>query len=452
MSQTVIIANQDAYEADAAAAALAANYDVRVAPDAQTLAELTEHAEAVVLDANFSEAQAIDVLMELVGRKTVPVVMVTPEDEPACAMEALRCGASGFLVKTSSYMGLLPTAVQEAIQRSRANEELKRQLADLRKRNAALEKQVKTTRVKTMLGIPQTQAAAIQPAVSQAITGELAMEELVAERIKNGTLQLPSYPRIALKLRELMRTDVGIGEVAQLLSQDAAISAKLLRVANGAQYGNLRAVETVEGAVGRLGLASACNVAEMVANRSLYATRNAAYRALLEDLWQHSIAVAHASVAIGRQVGKTGFQNLFSLGLLHDAGRLALMQAIAQTDPQGKCIAGEETANRFFMFLRKHNVSSGVAMMQRWGFDAEFVDAVRYNHDLSGADKPTRSLLIVNLANTLARAIGYGNPPATLEEVEQSPAKAYLFPGDADLNLIIEEVHRAMEHTRSMLT
>lgn len=443
MSQTIIIANQDSYEAEVVAAALAATYDVRLVSEPGALTSMVEVAQAVVLDTNFSEAQAIDVLMEVLAQTSVPVVMITPDDQPSCAIEALRCGAASYLVKTASYVDLLPAAVQEAIQRSRTNAELKRQLTELRQRNAALEKEVKDTRLRTMTGIPLVPP----PAASV----EASMEEIVAERIKNGTLQLPAYPRVALKLRQLMQTDVGIAEVAQLLAQDAAISAKLLRAANSAQYGNLRQVETVEGAVSRLGLASACNLAEMVANRSLYVTRVAAYRSMLEELWQHSIAVAHASIAIGRQVGKSKFQNMFSLGLLHDSGRLALMQAIAQNDPEGKYIEGEENRKKFFLFLRKHNVSSGVALMQRWGFDDEFVDAVRYNHNLGGVEKPTRSLLIVNLANTLARAIGYGNALDKPDELEKSPAKGFLFPGDSDLIQIIEEVHRAMEQTRSML-
>lgn len=446
MSQTVLIANQDAYEAQAVSAALASAFDTQHVSETAALLERVDGAVAVVLDTNFSEAQAIDVLMEVLTRTPVPMIVITPENDPTCAMEAMRCGAAGFLVKTPSYAELLPIAVQEAIQRSRANEELKRELTELRKRNAALEKQVKATKLKTLLGIPPT-----QPTLPKASTSELSMEQAVAERIENGTLQLPSYPRIAVKLRQLMQTDVGVAEVAQLLAQDAAVSAKLLRVANAAQYGNLRQVETVEGAVSRLGLANACNLAEMVANRSLYATRNASYRGLLEDLWQHSVAVAHASVAIGRHVGKSHFQHMFSLGLLHDAGRLALMQAIAQADPQGKLIDGEDNLKKFYAFLREHNVNSGVALMQRWGFDQEFVDAVRYNHNLADAEKPSRSLLIVNLANTLARAIGYGDALDTPDELDKSPAKGFLFPGDSDLTPIVDEVHRAMEQTRNML-
>jgi hypothetical protein len=76
---------------------------------------------------------------------------------------------------------------------------------------------------------------------------------------------------------------------------------------------------------------------------------------------------------------------------------------------------------------------------------------VRYNYNLTEAEKPTRSLLIINLANVLARAIGYGTPLESPDELEKSPAKGFLFPGDADLTPIIDEVHQAVAQTRKML-
>lgn len=443
MNPLIVVANHNAREGAALASALAAHYEARAVSELPALLAAVERSSAIVLDTNFSDAQGVDVLMEVLTRAQMPVVMITPENDSSCVMEAMRCGAAGFLVKTATYIDLLPTALQDAIQKMRNNESLKQELLELRKRNTALEKELKQARLRTLLKIPGPHTDATSP--------EQMMEEAIAERIKSGTLQLPSYPRVASKLRQLLAKDVGISEVARLLSQDAAVSAKLLRVANSAQYSNLRPVESVEGAVSRLGLSNACNLAEMVSNRSLYSTRIPAYRALLDELWMHSIAVAYACVAIARQVGRSSEQQLFSLGLLHDAGRLALMQAIAQTDPEGKLVEGEENRTRFFSFLRKHQVSCGVVLVKRWGFDRDFLDAVRYNYDLAGAEKPSRTVMIVHLANTLARAIGYGNALDTPDELDKSPAKGFLFPGDSDLSQIVDEVHRAIEQTRNML-
>ncbi len=443
MSPTVIIANRNLREGKAVAAALSSAYNARPVTDVQALPALVENAVAVVLDTNFSEAQGIDVLMDVLGRAQIPVLMVTPDDQPACAVEAMRCGAAGYLVKTVSYTELLPTAIQDAIQRLRSNDALKRELAELRKRNAALEAEIKDVRIKASLGVTGSLVANGD--------AQARMEEIIAERIRSGTLQLPAYPGIAIKLRQLLQMDVGISEVAQLLAQDAAVSAKLLRVANAAQYANLRPVEFVEGAVSRLGLATACNVAEMVANRSLYSSRNAAYRGVLDELWLHSITVAHASVAIAQRVGKPSAQSMFSMGLLHDSGRLALNQAMAQADPEGKCIEGEENRKAFFRFLRKYNVGCGVSLMRRWGFDDEYLDVVRYNFDLKGIEKPTRTIMIVNLANLMARAMGYGVPLDSPDELDKSPAKGFLFPGDSDLTPLVDEVRAAVEHTRKML-
>jgi HD-like signal output (HDOD) protein len=236
-----------------------------------------------------------------------------------------------------------------------------------------------------------------------------------------------------------------------LLSQDAAVSVKLLRAANAAQYGNLRKLDTVESAVSRLGLNGACNIAEIVTNRSLYTTRNSAYRILLEELWLHSVACAHASEAIGRHLGKSSWQKLFSLGLLHDVGKLALLQAVAQSDPEGRRIDGEENRKTFRQFLEAQHVACGVSLMQQWNFHQDFHLIARYHEDIRGADKNFRTLLIVHMANQFVRTLGYGDPLDSPQTFETSPAKMALFPGEVDLSFVAEAVQHAVEETRSLV-
>jgi HD-like signal output (HDOD) protein len=161
--------------------------------------------------------------------------------------------------------------------------------------------------------------------------------------------------------------------------------------------------------------------------------------------------VAHACVAIARQVGKSAPQNMFSLGMLHDSGRLALMQAISHVDPEGKFIEGLDNRKSFFAFLRKHNLNCGVSLMTRWEFGKEYIDVVRYNYDLNGAKAPTRSIMIVNLANLMARAYGYGNALDSPDELDKSPAKGFLFSGDSDLTPIVDQMHLGIEQMSSML-
>ena len=76
----------------------------------------------------------------------------------------------------------------------------------------------------------------------------------------------------------------------------------------------------------------------------------------------------------------------------------------------------------------------------------------RYHEDLTGADKTFRTLLIVHLANLVARAIGYGSAMQTPDELDQAPSKKLLFSAEMDLTPIAEETKRAVEATQQLLT
>ena len=69
--------------------------------------------DVVLLDWNMPEMSGIDFLKEIKSDaklKNIPVIMVTTEAERECVMEAVKFGASGYLVKP-----LTPSKFQEQV-------------------------------------------------------------------------------------------------------------------------------------------------------------------------------------------------------------------------------------------------------------------------------------------------------------------------------------------------
>lgn len=439
MAQMVLVANRNAEESRGIVDALNSQFEAKAVLNTGDMAGSVDKASALVIDSNFSEAQGVDVLMDVLARVHVPVIMITPVDDQSCAVEAIRCGAACFLVKSGNYTELILPAVREAIQRSNTTGNLKREIVELRKRILELETEARAA------------AAAANAAAIAARKHKRSVTDQLIARMRSGELTLPSYPKIALKLRELLETDAGMADIAQLLSHDAAVSARLLQVANSAQYANARKVDSVEKAVSRLGLVGACNVAEMIANQSLYIAKNAAYLPFFNELWVHSVACAHACTILGRHVERAASPKLFSLGLLHDVGKLAILQAVSQSDAEGRLISGDEEATAFRAFMRAHHVQFGVILMQRWEFDREFLAVGQHHDDLGSARRLSRSLLIVHLANLLARARGHGEPLEAEDALDKAPSRIHLFPGEADFDAIGEELDAAVAKTLSLL-
>lgn len=441
MLKTVIVANRNPGESRALSAALAPLYEVKIVADAGKLGAAVSGSVALILDLNVIDEGNASALMETFGRMPVPLLVTTTAEDQARAVTAMRHGAACYLVKGATYENMVPQALEEVISRNRVSVAARTEVAELRKRIGELEADAKAER--------DHAGGAARPVVP--VSPKRSFNEELATRLRSGDLALPAYPQIAMKLRELLDTDVGISEISRLLSQDAAVSAKLLQVANSAQYANARKVDTIENAVSRIGLTGACNMAEMLAKRSLYSSRSPAYMPFLDELWVHSMACAHACMILGRLVERAPTPKLFSVGLLHDVGKLAMLHAIAQSDVSGKLIEGEEGVAMFRMFLRNHHAQFGVALMRRWRFDEDFLVAAGYHDDLGSAKAMSRQLLIVHLANLLARSRGYGEPLANPGDLDAAPSKAQLFPVDADLDSVGEELDKAVEATRNLL-
>ena len=72
--------------------------------------------------------------------------------------------------------------------------------------------------------------------------------------LENSRLILPTLPEVALQVRDAVESDkASAGEIAKIISMDAALSARLLQVCNIPLYRTRRTGEDLQTAVARLG-------------------------------------------------------------------------------------------------------------------------------------------------------------------------------------------------------
>jgi len=431
VKHTVVVANGSAAEAQAVIAALGARYAARAVTAAEALAAHAEEALAVVLDANFTPSGGSDALAALLSRVQVPVLMVTPPGQPRTAVQALRCGAAAYLVKSDDYLSLIGTALDEVIQRAdhvedlrRAVVALRRRVIELERRLAAEDKEAEELRLERVAAEGGAVAVPLRrrSGAARAAERRARLKEELARRLASPHTALHAYPRIATRFRELAaRPDATTGEVARLLAQDAAVSARLLRLANSPYYRRAADVHSVEQAVERLGIVTVGNMVELLANRSLYAGASAPWRPRFDELWRRSLSCAVAARAAARALEHPSPERLFSLGLLHGAGELLLLQASAELDPEGETLRDAAEAREFDALVRRERGRLGAALLQLWGFDAAYQEVALYAEDPARAAAVTRELLIV----AVARAVP-DHDPVHAEAVAHLPAARFL--------------------------
>jgi putative nucleotidyltransferase with HDIG domain len=134
---------------------------------------------------------------------------------------------------------------------------------------------------------------------------------------------LPTLPLVVTELISTFeRADVSVGELAAKVSNDQALTAKTLRLANSSFYGLQCKVRTIEQAIAVLGLDS---VRALVTSAGIIDNFSGGAGAFDHaGFWRHAVATALCAKSLAR-LAKCNQELAFVSGLLHDIGRLALI-------------------------------------------------------------------------------------------------------------------------------
>lgn len=117
---------------------------------AQALAQDVASFDLILSDYNLPDSTGMELLEEIRKRCSTPVIMVTGENVGQIAVEAIKKGATDYVVKTGDYLFTVPLIVQKNITVAkvmRENEclrqELERALSEVRDKNTQLEASLK---------------------------------------------------------------------------------------------------------------------------------------------------------------------------------------------------------------------------------------------------------------------------------------------------------------------
>ena len=149
----------------------------------------------------------------------------------------------------------------------------------------------------------------------------------VLERIAE-TKDLISLPQVASKAIVLLeQPDVHVAELSKLIQNDAAISLKMLSLANSPVYGLRNPVTSVHQAISTIGLNRVMNIVLGVSIFSkFHFLSDMEHKNFVQSFWEHSATTASIAKAIGVRLKKTFGDNEFIGGLIHDIGKLSLIQ------------------------------------------------------------------------------------------------------------------------------
>ena len=198
------------------------------------------------------------------------------------------------------------------------------------------------------------------------------VEELDRSLAENS-LELPSLPEVALKIRKALADEnVSVTEISRLIGSDPALAARILKTSNSALfYRGSKPITSVHAAVSQLGHRMVRNVALSFAAQQVFIGYGSQQlRNYLTQIWQHSVHVAALAHMLARVRTKLNPDEAFLAGLLHEVGKLyILMRAKEKLD----VLASE---NAFQAVLAAWHPRLGRAVIELWQLPAELAVAV----------------------------------------------------------------------------
>ncbi|MDQ7088791.1 MAG: HDOD domain-containing protein, partial [Acidobacteriota bacterium] len=100
------------------------------------------------------------------------------------------------------------------------------------------------------------------------VTDSQALAEILEEAIDDGHLTLPLMPDVAARVKvEAANPHSSAHKLAGIITTDAALAARVLRMANSAIYAGMSEIRELDLAIGRLGAAMVVALAVGAAGR-----------------------------------------------------------------------------------------------------------------------------------------------------------------------------------------
>jgi len=196
--------------------------------------------------------------------------------------------------------------------------------------------------------------------------------------LENDKLVLPTLPEVALRVRETLEDeDAGMGDVAKVITSDAALSARLIQVANSPLLRASRSIESVDAAVTRMGGDMTRNLVTSIAMEQMFQATSDATDKRLRALWEHSTQVAALSHALCKQFTKLKPDQALLAGLVHDIGALPIL-TMAEDVPE---ILDDEKL--LDSIIQKAHCTVGEAILKKWNFSEELIAVAAEHEDLT---------------------------------------------------------------------
>ncbi|MGJ8686637.1 MAG: HDOD domain-containing protein [Spongiibacteraceae bacterium] len=218
------------------------------------------------------------------------------------------------------------------------------------------------------------------------------------EDVIDNAKELPNIPKVVQELiASFGDDDVDATEIAEKLSKDQTLSAKVLRMSNSVRYGGSKQVGSISDAVVMLGFNA---LRTLVLASGVHSAFKAPEGFDIKVFWHHSFTVGAISKWVAQFTDVDG-EKAYTCGMLHNIGCI-LIHILLPEDAVKIDTLVSQGGNRRELEDNHYGFSyidAGARLAQKWKFPDEVVEAMRQHAALSEGDDFSRLGAVVALAS-----------------------------------------------------
>ena len=230
-----------------------------------------------------------------------------------------------------------------------------------------------------------------------------------------GVVDLVPLPQAYVRIRELVDDPiVSLRDIAEIVSTDPALTARVLRLVNSAYLGLMTPIDSIEHAVRVLGMQQIHDMALATsAIGSLSRLRGDLFN--IFDFWRLSVYCGASAREVAVRMNLPAPQRLFVCGMLHNVGSLIIAHEMPTAFAECAQLA-RDIERPYFALQRElfgfDYAEVGAEMMVRWNLPDGLIRPIRQHtqciDNLSEEDRPNAAAL--SIAATTARAASWQSP------------------------------------------
>ncbi|MFA6052107.1 MAG: HDOD domain-containing protein [Methylobacter sp.] len=256
---------------------------------------------------------------------------------------------------------------------------------------------------------------------------------------------LPTLPDIALRVRDAVsKGDISDKELAEMIVTDAALSTRLIHVANSPLYRGVNEINNIRMAVTRLGNNTVRTLATSLVMQQMFCPSSKFLEDIFRKTWEQSINVSSISRALSAYVPHLDADEAMLAGLIHQIGKLPILMLV-ENIPEFR-----DSPSRMEKLLEKAHPAVGKLIMDTWEFPENLKPVASEYVNFQYESGPKADYVdVVQVA--FLQSIAGTDHPACRVDCSSVPSFAKLgFATDAEI-LEIEGISDEIELARSIL-